>query len=72
VGRLELPFVMTMISSTGPSVGRDHGSAVSELYEAPFPFAGTLDRVDVQLVRRTGPEDAAAREVAERSAMGLQ
>src|SRR5690606_39202638 len=39
-GHLDLPLLMTMISSIGPSVGYDHGSPVSPLYEAPFPFEG--------------------------------
>ena len=38
---------MRMISSVGPSVGYDHGSAVSDRYRAPFPFSGTLDRIDI-------------------------
>ncbi len=46
-GSAELPLLMTVISSVGPSVGNDHGSAVSERYRAPFPFSGTLDRIDI-------------------------
>ena len=41
-----------MMSSVGPSVGYDHGSAVSTRYEAPFPFTGTLHEVVIQLCRR--------------------
>lgn len=68
-GTLDLPLLMTMISSIGPSVGYDHGSAVSPLYEAPFPFTGTLDRVEVQLVSPPRPDAA---EVEGRAAMGRQ
>ena len=39
-----------MISSVGPSVGYDHGSAVSSRYRAPFAFSGTLHEVVIQLV----------------------
>ena len=46
-GERDLPLLMTVISSVGPSVGYDHGSAVSERYQSPFPFSGTLHRVDV-------------------------
>ncbi|MGN6696155.1 MAG: sulfatase-like hydrolase/transferase, partial [Aquihabitans sp.] len=51
VGAADIPFVMFMMSSIGPSVGYDHGSAVSAAYEAPFAFAGDLQRVDIQLYR---------------------
>jgi arylsulfatase A-like enzyme len=70
-GTLEVPFLMTMISSVGPSVGYDHGSAVSERYEAPFPFEGTLRRLDVTLARpSSGPQTEA--ETAGRAAMSRQ
>jgi arylsulfatase A-like enzyme len=46
-GGAELPLLMTVISSVGPSVGSDHGSAVSEGYRAPFPFSGRISRVDI-------------------------
>ena len=38
---------MRMMSSVGPSVGYDHGSAVSQRYAGPFPFDGTLHDVTV-------------------------
>jgi arylsulfatase len=69
-GSLELPFLMTLISSVGPSVGYDHGSPVSPRYQAPFPFEGTLHRLDVQVTR--GPASAGAAEAAERAAMSQQ
>jgi arylsulfatase A-like enzyme len=60
-GRVEIPFVMLIISSIGPSVGFDHGSPVSQRYASPFPFTGRLDRVDIQI----GPfGDAASGQVA--------
>ena len=60
-GGVEIPTVMRVISSVGASIGVDHGSAVSERYDAPFAFQGTLERLDVQLVAPR-PDDAAASE----------
>ena len=37
VRQLELPLLMTVISSVGPSVGYDHGSAVSDRYRGAVP-----------------------------------
>ena len=64
-GTLEVPFVMRMISSTGMSLGRDHGSPVSQAYEGEFAFAGTLDRLDITLV---SPQRADAHAEAETDA----
>jgi len=76
-GQVEIPFAMFMMSSIGPSVGRDHGSPVSDRYDHSFPFEGDLERIDVQLVSSTrttagsNPEtDAAAAD--ERSTMSRQ
>ncbi len=55
-GRADLPFYMRMISSVGPSIGYDHGSAVSDRYQAPFPFSGTLHEVEIQLLSRASVE----------------
>jgi arylsulfatase len=70
-GELDVPFVMNIISSIGPSVGHDHGSPVSDRYPDAFPFAGTLERVDIQLVTERRAEAAAAAS-AERADMGRQ
>jgi arylsulfatase len=51
-GQVEIPFVMLIISSVGPSVGFDHGSPVSRRYASPYAFEGTLDRVDITIVSR--------------------
>ncbi|HVB43905.1 MAG TPA: arylsulfatase [Streptosporangiaceae bacterium] len=56
-GGTDVPFVMFILSSIGSSVGYDHGSAVSDRYESPFAFEGSLDRVDIQIV---SARDAAA------------
>jgi hypothetical protein len=51
---------MRMISSTGPSLGADHGSAVSDRYAAPFAFTGEL----LELVVQLSPERFADTEAA--------
>lgn len=68
-GRAELPLFMTIISSVGSSVGRDHGSAVSGRYRGPFPFRGTLQEVVIQLIDEDppAPADVAAHAQAEMS-----
>ena len=55
-GFVDLPFMMRMISSIGASVGRDHGSAVSARYEAPYEFTGELHEVVIELGSRTALE----------------
>jgi len=71
-GYLDVPFVMTIISSVGPSIGYDHGSPVSQRYTGHFPFEGRLERVDVTLVHGTPEEQAARAEADEREAMSRQ
>ncbi len=56
-GEADLALYMRMISSVGPSIAYDHGSAVSNRYDAPFPFAGKLHEVVIQLV---SPPDGTA------------
>ncbi len=68
-GSVDLPLFMRMMSSVGPSVGYDHGSAVSNRYEAPFPFAGNLHEVVIQLL---SPQDLAARKSEAASEMSRQ
>ena len=45
-------------------VGMDNGSPVSESYEAPFPFSGTIKRVDIDIA----PSVPGAQAIAKRSA----
>ena len=68
-GRIDLPLFMRMMSSVGPSVAYDHGSAVSQRYAAPFPFEGTLHTVEIQLFSR---QDAEARDAEAQSEMSRQ
>jgi arylsulfatase len=56
---------MSMMSSVGPSVAYDHGSAVSNRYEAPFPFTGTLHEIAIQILSRQDVEAQAAEAATE-------
>ena len=47
-GSAPLSLFMRMMSSTGPSIGADHGSPVSPRYHAPFAFTGTLHEIVIQ------------------------
>ncbi len=68
-GSTMLPLFMRMMSSVGPSIAYDHGSPVSNRYEAPFPFAGKLHEVVIQLL---SPKDIAAQEAEAASEIGRQ
>ncbi len=71
-GSVDVPFVMRMMSSIGPSVGYDNGSPVSDRYAGPYPFEGHLERVDIQLLSARPSEAAANAETAQRSTMARQ
>ena len=66
-GSVELPLFMRMMSSVGPSIGYDHGSPVSNRYDAPFPFAGTLHEVVIQLLSKQDLDALAAEAASEMS-----
>ena len=66
-GSAELDLFMRMMSSVGPSVAYDHGSAVSNRYAAPFPFEGTLHEVEMQVLTRQDAEARDAEAAAELS-----
>jgi arylsulfatase A-like enzyme len=68
-GSAELPLFMRMMSSVGPSIAYDHGSAVSNRYEAPFAFTGTLHEIVIQLL---SPQDLEARAAEAAAEMSLQ
>ena len=65
-GHVDVGLYMRMISSVGVSIAYDHGSAVSTRYRAPFPFAGTLHEVEIQLVAKQ--DQAAEAETSEAEA----
>jgi arylsulfatase A-like enzyme len=67
VGTVELALLMRMLSSTGPSIGADHGSAVSDRYDAPFPFTGELHEIVVQASPERFADAATAEAAAEMS-----
>ena len=76
-GSVEIPFAMRIMSSVGPSVGYDHGSPVSRSYDHEFAFEGTLERVDITLVKpgaaaAATAEAAADAEADQRSTMSRQ
>ena len=48
-GRVDLPYVMRMMSSIGADIGRSYQSPVSPQYEVPFRFAGTLHELTVEV-----------------------
>lgn len=74
VGEVHVPFAMFVMSSLGPSIGRDDGSPVSDRYQGSFPFTGRLHEVVVELVSRHRPAGAGDDEATgeERAAMGRQ
>lgn len=71
-GLLTVPFVMRMISSVGSSVGCDHGSPVSDRYHGEFAFEGTIERLEIELVRNRPAADADLAATEARAAMSRQ
>ncbi len=65
-GQAHVPRILRMLGSTGLDVGRDSLSPVTEDYEAPFEFTGTIHKITFNLLRREDVE--AAREAAEAEA----
>jgi len=58
VGQTELPVTVPLLLSLGAglSVGRNLGSAVSQLYRSPFAFTGTVT-ADVSAQTLQNPEE---------------
>ena len=63
---------MRMMSSVGASVGYDDGSLVSNRYQDAFPFEGTIERVDIQLVSHNAETETAINEAVSRSIQARQ
>ena len=70
-GEMTVPFAMHIISSVGSSVGYDHGSPVSGRYQGPFPFEGTLEKVEITVVHKGAPPTELG-EAEQRAAMSRQ
>ena len=70
-GRVDVPFVMRMMSSVGADVGLDRLSPVSDRYTGSFPFGGAIRRLDVEVAKSRSEVEreaqAAARYDAEMS-----
>ncbi len=47
-GAVDVPLYMRMMSSIGPSIGFDHGSAVSPRYTAPYAYTGSIHEIVIQ------------------------
>jgi len=54
-GSIPIPYLLSTLSSTGMDIGRDSLSPVTNDYEGPFEFSGTIKRVIVDLPKYTGP-----------------
>ena len=65
VAEKDLALVMRVISSVGSSVGEDVGSAVSQRYEAPNTYRGTLHMVEVIVAKSKSEQEQAEAEAAE-------
>ena len=64
--------MMRLISTPGASLGRDHGSAVSTRYRAPYPFTGTLHDVEIVLGSRSSGDEAAGTRATATTEMSRQ
>lgn len=62
IGEGLIPDVPVMISSIGMDVG-SNPTGVSEAFEAPFPFNGIIQRIDVTTERAMRPDDELAIEL---------
>ncbi len=61
IGEGVIPMVPMMISSIGFDIGANP-TGVSDAYEAPFPFAGRIARVEIATTPALSPDDEAALE----------
>ncbi|MCP3937471.1 MAG: arylsulfatase [Actinomycetia bacterium] len=69
IGEGVVPRVSVMISSVGMDLGKNP-TGISDDYEAPFVFEGSLHRVEFSTERALRPEDEMAAEI--RTALGTQ
>jgi arylsulfatase len=71
-GQVDIPLVMNIMSSVGPSVGYDHGSPVSDRYSDEFAFGGQLVTVEIQLDSQSAAEAKENAAAQARAAMAQQ
>ncbi|MHA2196974.1 MAG: arylsulfatase [Promethearchaeota archaeon] len=65
-GSIHIPSVLRMISASGLQVGRNGLSPITNDYETPFEFKGTINKIKFKLLRyNPTPEDAQNRFDAE-------
>jgi arylsulfatase len=64
VAEVDIPRTVPFMYSLGESLqcGSDHGNAVSDTYESPYAFTGTIRRVVVDLSGAEPPRDLAQEE----------
>ncbi len=48
-GKMTIPFMLNLMSTTGMDVGKNTLSAVSPEYKIPFEFTGNIKRIDIAL-----------------------
>jgi len=70
VASVDIPRIIRgWMPFNGLHVGRNNGAPVGTSYESPFPFTGTLHRIEVELLDKVpGPD----RDIEMRSEMGKQ
>ena len=67
-GRVDIGFVMRMMSSVGADVGLDRLSPVSDRYTGTFAFTGTIHRLDVEVAPSASEREREAQAAAEYAA----
>src|SRR5262249_7114883 len=74
VGETEFPFTVPLLLSLGAglSAGRNPGSPVSQLYQPPFPFTGTLFKVTADVSGETLQSAEEVRKASAKRAMSSQ
>lgn len=71
-GEIHLPRFMRMMSSVGASAGFDDGSPVSDRYKGAFPFTGTIQRIEIQIISADKTSEQEANDATGRSIQARQ
>ena len=74
VGQVDLPATVPLLIGLGGglTVGRNPGSPVSQLYEPPFAFTGTIFKVTADVSGQMLQDTEEERQAASRAAMSRQ